>query len=126
MVFKLFREKVQHLSNNVSVQNITMEQVAKSVRQDIIKMLMENVLNVHVMARKYTKWPELTFDDPWWPQILDHANMLKVVKSNASAQIIFLDYPVKIAIMEKLKMNLVNVLILNPNPNHHEPRKQRK
>ena len=55
MVFKLFREKVPLLSNNVSVQNITMEQVAKSVRQDIIKMLMENVLNVHVMARKYTK-----------------------------------------------------------------------
>ena len=53
MVFQLFQEKVQLLSNNVSVQNITMEQVAKSVRQDIIKMLMENVLNVHVTARKY-------------------------------------------------------------------------
>ena len=64
MVFKLFREKVQHLSNNVSVQNITMEQVAKSVRQDIIKMLMENAQNVHVMARKYTNSPEVTSDDP--------------------------------------------------------------
>ena len=55
MVFKLFREKVPLLSNNASVQNITMEQVAKSVLQDIIKMLMENVLNVHVTARKFTK-----------------------------------------------------------------------
>ena len=64
MVFKLFREKVPLLSNNASVQNITMEQVAKSVLQDIIKMLMENALNVHVTARKYTKWPEMTSDDP--------------------------------------------------------------
>ena len=55
MVFKLFLEKVPLMSNNASVQNITMEQVAKSVRQDIIKMLMENAPNVHVMARKYTK-----------------------------------------------------------------------
>ena len=55
MVIKLFLEKVPLMSNNVSAQNITMEQVAKSVRQDIIKMLMENAPNVHVTARKYTK-----------------------------------------------------------------------
>ena len=64
LIFKLFREKVQHLSNNVSVQNITMEQVAKFVLQDIIKMSMENALNVHVTARKFIKWPEVTSDDP--------------------------------------------------------------
>ena len=40
------------MSNNAFVQNITMELVAKFVHQDIIKMSMENVLNVHVTARK--------------------------------------------------------------------------
>ena len=63
IVFKLFREKVPLMSNNVFVQNITMEQVVKSVNRDIIKVLMENALNVHVTARKYTKWPEMTSDD---------------------------------------------------------------
>ena len=38
--------------NNVYAQNITMEPVAKFVHQDIIKIKMENVLNVHVTERK--------------------------------------------------------------------------
>ena len=43
------------MSNNVFVQNIMMEHHVKSVQLDIIKILMDTVSNVHVMARKYNK-----------------------------------------------------------------------